>query len=156
MIRYMTKRNFEKYYPLFFTIVGLLVISILMFKIPFAKTIREEMLKPDFLSLIVTIETTLFGFLLAVLAIVLQLNNKTIELIKKYDRYNELITYSKQSVMSCVWVIILTSVIILFNKILGDNISAIIIFILWIASLIYNVLCTYRFVHIFYDIARSN
>ena len=35
------------------------------------------------LSLVVTVEVTLFGFLLAVLALILQMNNKFIELIMK-------------------------------------------------------------------------
>lgn len=152
----MTKRNFEKYYPQFFTILSILVISVLMFKMPFANELKNEMLKPDFLSLIVTVETTLFGFLLAILAIVLQLNNKTVELIKKYNRYNELLSYSKQSVKSCFWVVILTSIIILFHKMFDGSVFSIIIFIFWLASLIYNFLCTYRFVHIFYEISKSN
>lgn len=152
----LSKRNIEKFYPLILTIVGTIVIITLMHHITFFENLKEGMIKPDFLSLIVTVETTLFGFLLAIFAIILQMDNKIMELIKQNNRFTELIGYSKQSVLSCFLVIVFTSNIILFNDLIINNTFTEISFILWITSILYNFLCTYRFVHIFYNITKSS
>lgn len=150
----MTNRTLEKYYPIALTLLSVPVIYLIMCKVPFAQVVRDEILKFEFLSLVITIEVTLFGFLLAVLAIVLQMGNRAIEIIKKHNRFNELINYNKMSVLSCIWVVVFTSTLILLNKYLGDGVPAKIIFTIWISSIFYNALSTYRFVTIFYKLSK--
>lgn len=151
-----TKRNWELIYPVLFAICSVLIVYLeLSTNITF-KQIIHRLLLDNSLTLIITIETTLFGFLLAVLALILQMNNKFIDALKEANRYKDLISFCKKAVYS-TFVVIIVSILILLLKdlIIYHNIKLSIYYIFGF-TLVYNILTTYRFVKVFFLLANSN
>lgn len=144
-------RKVEKYYPLVLSLFAGCATMCVCLCYPSLLVLAKELLKSEFLSIIVTIETTLFGFLLAILAIVLQLKGTVIDRIKRYNRFPDLINYNKASVAGCALTLVFATMLILFDKWM----CCAPVVALWIGLLVYNILSTYRFVSIFYVIAKS-
>lgn len=118
----------------------------------FVKPICSKLLTQDFLALIISVECTLFGFLLAVLALLLQLNNKAIELIVKFNRFPDLIRFSKCAIYSSLLVVGITLIIIITKDLIPSNNW---FYYFWGWLLVYNVCSVVRFVIIFYVIASQ-
>lgn len=149
-------RKVEKYYPLVASLIAGLVAMCIFLRYPSLRVPAKELLKSEFLSVIVTIETTLFGFLLAILAILLQLKGPVMNRIKKWNRFSELVSYSKSAVMSCALTLMFATMLILWSKWIEGYDNQYLIVTLWSTTLAYNILATYRFVSIFYVIAKSS
>lgn len=149
-------RRFEKYHPVVFAIVFISIVILLENKLTTFYNLIGEATETEFLTIIITLESTLFGFLLAVLAIILQLKGKVVALIRKHDRFNELISYNKNSVYSCAWVIVLSSVLILLNKTDHTEKLTYLASTALLPTLIYNFFAIKRFLSIFYYIAKSD
>lgn len=138
----------EILFPTFIASIAVAII-VAMHNNEFVHTICSKLLSRDFLTLIISIECTLFGFLLAVLALLLQLNNKAIELIVKYNRFPDLIRFSKFAIYSSL-LIVCISLILIVTK---DLISSHWIYYIWGWLVVYNIGSVVRFVKIFYGLA---
>jgi len=125
------------------------VILVAIDKSDIVQTICSGLLTHDFLALIISVECTLFGFLLAVLAIILQLKNKAIDLIVKFGRFNDLLRFSKFAIYSSL-LIVCISLILIVTK---DLISSHWIYYIWGWLVVYNIGSVVRFVKIFYSLA---
>lgn len=70
------------------------------------------MLNITFLDKVISISSTLFGFLLAILTLILQGNSPTVTAMKRHGSYNRLINFNKSTVISalitCVLSLLLT------------------------------------------------
>ena len=77
------KKYSELYHPFILSVLGVFIYNFWLSKNTIFIEIATKILTDSILSLVVTVEVTLFGFLLAVLALILQMNNKFIELIMK-------------------------------------------------------------------------
>src|SRR5690606_11272379 len=84
-------------------------------KSAFITSITQKFTSPEFLNTFITVEATLFGFLLTVLSIILQMNNKGIEKLREHNRYGQLISFGKHAVMSSLLVLMFSIVIILLK-----------------------------------------
>lgn len=146
----------ELLYPLILSLVVVLICYFWLKNNILFNGIASKMLTENILSLIISIEATLFGFLLAVLALILQMNNKLIEAIKNLSRFNDLISFCKRAVYASFTVVVLTIIILLVKDILILKIVKTIFYYLWGFSFIYSFLSAFRFVKIFFMLANSN
>ncbi|MDL2142240.1 hypothetical protein QQY79_06875 [Flavobacterium tructae] len=55
-----------------------------------------------FLDKVISISSTLFGFLLAILTLILQGNSPTVSAMKRHGSYNRLINFNKSTVISAL------------------------------------------------------
>ena len=118
--------------------------------------ITNKMITDDTLGLIITVEATIFGFLLAVLALVLQMDNKMMKLIKEYNRYNELIDYCKKAIYASFFVIVISIVVLLIKDTSVAELAKTVSNYLLSFFLIYSLFASLRFVKIFFILAKSN
>lgn len=65
----------------------------------------------DFFDKVIAITTTLFGFLLAVLTLIIQSNSPTVTMMKKHGSYKRLINYNKT-------IVLLSAVVCFFSLVL--------------------------------------
>lgn len=149
------RRHWETWYPIIISAMSTVVFLFWVSDMYFVHRIAFKLLSDGCLSQIITIEVTLFGFLLAVLAIILQMNNQLIITMKKYNRFNDLIRFSKESIYSCFFVILLSIFVLLIKD--SDIVKSIRHFVYYTfgAILIYNILVIFRFVKIFFLLATS-
>lgn len=150
------KKYIELYYPLTVSVIGVLIFYFWLSKNDLLNGLITKILLDSTLSLIISTEATLFGFLLAVLALILQMNNKLIQTIKEYGRFNDLVSFCKRSVYASFAVVVLSLIILLVKDILLIHIVKTIFYYLWGFSLIYSLLSAFRFVRIFFFLANSN
>ncbi len=150
------KKYSELYYPLILSSAAVLIIYFWLSKDFVFNSIANKILSDSMLSLIISIEATLFGFLLAVLALILQMNNKLIQTIKEYGRFNDLISFCKKAVYSSFIVVVLTIIILLVKDILIVKCIKTAVYYLWGYSFIYSFLSAFRFVKVFFMLANSN
>jgi hypothetical protein len=150
------KKYTELYYPLILSLVVVLITYFWLSKNIVFKGIVNKILLDSTLSLIISTEATLFGFLLAVLALILQMNNKLIQAIKEAARFNDLISFSKKAVYASFTVVVITIIILLIKDILIIKMIKDFVFYLWGFSIIYSILSAFRFVKIFFMLANSN
>jgi len=105
----------------------------------------------NLVTVILTIESILFGFLLTVLALTLQISNKAIDLIKKADRFNELIRYNRSAVYSCFAATFIGLVLILFPQIPSTSIC----YVFWFGVSLLSFFLSIRYVRLFFKILLS-
>lgn len=67
----------------------------------------------DFFDKVIAITTTLFGFLLAVLTLIIQSNSPTVAMMKKHGSYKRLINYNKTIVILSAIVCFISLVLLL-------------------------------------------
>lgn len=89
------KFYFEKLYPYVFSLVIEGVFIFMPSKESFHIIFTEKLISSVF-----TISGIIFGFLLTVLALLVQANNPTMKRVRFQGRFNELISYNKQAVFS--------------------------------------------------------
>ena len=99
-------------------------------------------------------ESIIFGFLLAVLALTVQSNSISIRELRKSNRFNELIVYNKHAVICAFWTIILTTILLLVGEYLEGYVCIIFKYI-WGGFSILNLFLTYRFLDIFYVLSKE-
>lgn len=108
----------------------------------------------SFFDKLITISTTLFGFLLTVLTLIIQSSSPLVIKMKKYGSYKRLITYNKAIVILCVVICLFSLVLNCTRNILNDHgfvylaLPSAINFALFLWSLINTII----FVLIFYRI----
>lgn len=149
------KKCIENTFPGFIAII----ISVLFFtvfsKYPFFVDFTSKLLSDPILTLIITIESALFGFLLTILALIFQMNNKMVEIIKEFDRFKDLVRFSKEAVYSSLATILFSLIILIFVTPDTNYVFARITKYFFGIALVYNALSTIRFVEIFYMLAKS-
>ena len=111
----ITKKHIEYYYPFVVSIGVILIVIFWLSNFPTFRAIVHKLLVDSVLTQIITIEATLFGFLLAVLALILQMNNKLVDTLKEFGRFKDLILFSKKAVYS-TFVVIAFAILILLVK----------------------------------------
>ncbi|MCX6316871.1 MAG: hypothetical protein NTW29_06255 [Bacteroidetes bacterium] len=67
--------------------------------------------KPNFFDKVITISTTLFGFLLTVLTLIVQSSSPIIQAMKQYGSYKRLILYNKSIVLLSAVICIISLVL---------------------------------------------
>lgn len=150
----MTKKTWEKVYPFSLSVI----ISIVIFYFLKEKA-EEKLFSEKFVELIFTTSGILGSFLLAILALLLQANNKSIEHIKKYGRFRELVNYNEQAVFLSFFCMIFSGIFMIgdFKEIYFFSIKGIQIGFKHV--LIYSVLlmltATYRYIDIFYTLIKN-
>lgn len=153
--KYISWRNFERIYPLLFSSIGLIAYRFIP-KGLFLISLNHKFTSIEFLYTFITVEATLFGFLLTVLSIILQMNNKGVKILKEKNRYGELISFGKSAVVSSLILLIISLLLILLE---GNDIASKLIKTLQIilgTVTVYNVLSTIRFTNIFFVLSKSN
>ena len=155
----------EKGYPYILTVILLVGISIFSC-IDFLGDLRTEngvliinainlkLFSDSFLNCVLTVESIIFGFLLAVLALTVQSNSISIRELRKSNRFNELIVYNKHAVICAFWTIILTTILLLVGEYLEGYVCTILKYI-WGGFSILNLFLTYRFLDIFYVLSKE-
>lgn len=147
-------KNWEQIYPSFISIVIVIILHM---------TLKEELLSRIYsekiLSTSITLTGVLFGFLLTVLALLLQSDNKSIALMKDYNRFNELINYNKKAVYSAGLCFILSAIyLIIFDITFINKVSlfSLCLFkVIWLFVLCNTIFKTYRYIDIFYTLIKS-
>lgn len=150
----LSLRNFERVSPLFFAIIGI-VTYIVIPKTDLILSLTKKFTSTDFLTIFITVEATLFGFLLTVLSIILQMNNKGIEKLKSINRFKELVSYGKSAVISSLILLILSIIIILIKDESQASKPLVIFNFLLGFMTIYNMVATIRFTNIFFVLSES-
>ena len=148
-----TKTNYiEKFYPCIISVIaGVLVYC--FFADGVVSGVFGKIFASQFLSVIITVEGVLFGFLLTVLSVIMQMNNKELELIKELGRYKDLIGFGKSALFACFLVVAVSLVVLLIS---GNNELTYGIFAaVWTFSFVLSILNLHRFVRVFFLIAKS-
>ena len=111
-----------------------------------------------FLDKIITISTTLFGFLLTVLTLIVQSDSETVKMMKLHKSYNRLINFNKNIVILSGLVCMLSLFLSFFNEIIKCK-SELILKLVAASNLgifIWVVIDALIFTLIFYKILLSN
>jgi len=154
-IYYRFRKKIELYYP---NLGALLGACLYFYFLP--KKFHEVISNDKVINAIFTLSGVMFGFLLTILTILLQSSEKPFDLMKKYDRFKDLIDYNKGAVYSSGITLILSIIIIVYNSIqtvstFVINSKSIIEFVL-LFFIILMALRAYRYVDIFYSLIRQN
>ncbi|MCC8145683.1 MAG: hypothetical protein LIO93_04420 [Bacteroidales bacterium] len=146
----------EKYGPMAFSLI-LTLASILFICNDFIRSIAIRALEFDVLSLIITIESILFGFILTVLALIMQLkNNKALEAIRSANRYTDLIKFNKSAAYSCFFTILFTFILILLSSRVFYSIFYLGFILVWEYTFLMSLFTNLRFMMIFFQIAQKD
>ena len=70
----------------------------------------------DFLKNIVSISATLFGFLLAILTLIIQGESKTIKKLKKHGSFKRLVLLNKRTVLSSIIICVFSFLLSIFKE----------------------------------------
>jgi len=111
----------------------------------------------DFFDKVITITTTLFGFLLAVLTLIIQSSSPTVNMMKKHGSYRRLINYNKTIVLLSAIVCFVSLVLLLGREKLLIEHLGILKYCSLINFFLFTWICfdTFVFVLIFYKIILS-
>lgn len=139
----------ERFYPICLSL--LFIVFIFLFRdSAFIISVSKKLFTENILSLVITIESILFGFLMTVISLIIQMNNKAIDAIKQLGRYKDLLNFARFSIYSSILVIFFSLFYILTEQSIGS-----IIYYVWFLFFIYSALSLYRFIHIFFVVAKS-
>lgn len=152
----ITKKHIEYCFPFVVSTGVILIVIFWLSNIPVFRAVAHKLLLDSCLTQIITIEATLFGFLLAVLALILQMNNKLVDTLKEFGRFKDLILFSKKAVYSTFFVIALAILILLIKDLQLIKTIKLIVYYGYGYIMTYNLLATFRFVRIFFILANSN
>lgn len=117
-------------------------------------SVKEKILSPGFLDTLVTVESILLGFLLAVFALVLQSGSPAIDELKRANRFRELIAYNRNAVIHSFLTVVLTLLVTLLLEPLPACARSLLLY-LWLFSTLTSLLSTFRFLDIFYALIKQ-
>lgn len=144
----------ESYYP----IVLSTVITIIFFCFC-PDVIAVKVFTKDIITVTITITGILFGFLLTVLALLMQSDSKSMKLIKVYGRFGELVKFNKRAVYSSALSLLLSLAFLIINDLKPEvylQVCLLEIFKwLWFFVVTATILKTYRYVDIFYNLIKD-
>lgn len=75
----------------------------------------------SFLDKLISISSTLFGFLLAILTLILQGNSPTVNTMKVHGSYNRLINFNKVTVISAILNCVMSLVLSFCSTLINEN-----------------------------------
>lgn len=152
------KQCWEKYYPYLIT---LFLLAIILWyansdrvNLTILESTKKNLFSNGFLGSILTIESILLGFLLMVLTLTLQSNNKNMQELRKSKRFNELISYNRNAVIFSFWTIITTTIVMLTYGGLDHIVYSIFLYV-WGGCTLISVIATFRFLDIFYALIKE-
>lgn len=133
------KKIYEKKYP----IIGGLISSIICWQCNINFIDSENI--SDALNANITIASIVIGFLGAVLPVILGMRNDSIfvRYVFELDKDKLFLKYIKQTIVSAIGSILI-SMVLFFRDMYENEVFCQYTFYLWIGSLIYMLLCTYR------------
>lgn len=148
-------KSWENYYPAIISVF----ITLVFFTLCPDEIIKKVYTK-EIINAIITISGILFGFLLTILALLLQSDNKSLRLIKIYGRFGELVLFNKRAVYSAAFALIISLVLLIIIDLNDSKIYWIINFMkilkyVWFYSFIATLLKTYRYIDIFYNLIKE-
>jgi hypothetical protein len=144
----------ERYYPYLILAAYLILIFIPAVQVLLSEYIRKALISfayRDLISQVMTIESILFGFLLTVLAITVQTNTSAIIHIKEAGRFNELISFNKQSIYSSIITVFISLILYLLPTKTPDPT----ILLLWMGLTLLSFLLAFRYVRLFFIIIKE-
>lgn len=148
---FLSFKYWEKYYPAIISIF-ICLIGGLMQNSTWGKSINKIIFDGQFVGTIITIEGILFAFLLTVLTMTIQSTSINIEIIKRANRFKELIRYNKISVLTTLFSV-MTSLIVYITILLEANDAIIIIRNnIWCFLVSYSIISSYRYTSLFFKI----
>jgi len=146
----------ERYYPLLLSIIVVGLTFSHEDRI-FIKDIACKAFDFDIQSLLITIESILLGFILTVLALVMQIDNNAMRAIREANRYKDLVKYNEYAAYSTFISIVLSAVFIFTsNRLVDRSVYSSIFLYTWEFFIVYSFISTYRFMRIFFVIAKSD
>lgn len=143
-------KYWEKYYPMIISII-ICIVGGRMQNSEWGKSVNEIIYNGSFVGTIITIEGILFAFLLTVLTLTIQSTSINIEIIKRADRFKELIRYNKKAVFYTLFSVMMS--LCVYITILVDD--CFMIFIrnnIWCYLVSYSILSSYRYTSLFFKI----
>lgn len=143
----------EKWCPTIFTLIGLMMIVVLVYwiKSDFIISLCRSMLTNDSLSLLITIESILFGCLLTFLGLFVQMDEKRLGLIRSnINGYKRLIYSIIAPLCVSLGVILTTYVLYLIDEVLNDA-----VYLLWGVELLYSFFLSFRLIYAYFLFAFS-
>lgn len=152
-----TKRilNFwERWYPSFIA-----VILTFIFYFFCNDEVKTAVFTKEILNTCINISGIIFGFLLTVLALLLQSESKAILLIKQYGRFGQLIQYNKIAVYSAALTLILSFLLLItFDLTITQRFWEIFVEVskyIWVFIVFSLMTKTYRYIDIFYTLIKE-
>jgi hypothetical protein len=146
--------TFEKFKEKYLAIMLSLLIGILNYKFQFSKCIDMEKLADKAID----VSSISFGFLLAVLALLLQTQTPKLDRIKSAGKFGELVGLNRRAVVSSSIVAIVSLLYVSVNIGLTNfqyNINIAILFDSFIlVTAIYLVIVVYQFLDLFYFLIK--
>lgn|GEM_PF-4347829 len=115
----------------------------------FVRDLSSKIFRHEFLSLIITIESVLFGFLLTILSLVIQMDNKAVKALKESNKFVDLIGFCKSTLSMSFLTVLVSLLLILFSQNLFLS-------IMWIFFFFSSMFTLFRFVRIFFVLAESS
>ena len=147
-------KYWESYYPVILSAI-LTMIFFFLCRIP----LKEKVFSKEIISVTINITGILFGFLLTVLALLLQSDSKSLKLIKVYGRFGELIKFNKSAVYASALSLILSLIFLIFIDLKPEKCFYIYLYEsfkwFWFFILMTTILKTYRYVDIFYNLIKE-
>lgn len=139
---------FEKYSS---SLLGIsIVIIYLCYQDCFLFVFHEKIL-----DRLISICSTMFGFLLTVLALIIQSDSKAIILLKSHTKYSELVDFNKKIVVSSIIVVILSLILPVINLVTHNQLRLNILIAINYGIFTSVVIDTLIFTYIFYLILKS-
>lgn len=143
--------HIEKHFSFYFTMLTCIVLwlcrncSILIY------LFNNRLSDKDFLAALLTLSSIIFGFLLTTIIFLLQSESKSICIIKKLNRVNDLIKYNKKAVYSSFVTVVFTTIIML----LGDRYNIDWLKSVWIYTTIYSAISSAQFLQLFFKLIMN-
>ena len=150
------RQTWEKLYPYILTLILLLFIYMLpelnAIDSVTIESIKNKLFSNDFLAAIMTVESILLGFLLAVLTLTLQADTPNIKQIKHAGRFHELVAYNRHAVTTS-FLAAITSMLVIITY--PQPCNAYLFFLyFWGGCLLLSIFTTCRFFNIFYALIK--
>lgn len=121
--------------------------------------VKSVVFTKEIVNTCITISGVLFGFLLTVLALLLQSESKSILLIKEYGRFGELVQYNKIAVYSAASTLMLSFILLVtFDLSFTQEVWMLLFNVLkylWVFFVFSTMTKTYRYIDIFYTLIKE-
>jgi len=126
------------------------VIGIVFYYHPLISFFKDD----TFFDKVLTLSTTVFGFLLTVLTLIVQSDGPTMLKMKQNKSYNRLIKYNKEIVYASGLLSLFSILIIVLNNLLYDKYFSLLLFLcsFGVLVLVFLILDSLKFLFLFYRI----
>jgi hypothetical protein len=144
----------EKYYPYILSIIFILIIYKYI-----SPELEVKIFRSNIFESVLTLSGISFGFLITVLSLLLQMTNRSLNMLKELDKFDLLISYNKEAVYnSAITMIFSLALLIMFSdKIIDTPIPCheLVLGYIWLYLILCMFVNTYRYTSLFFKIVRS-